>query len=103
MPVNSEGQIITRIYKVFLALLVLCLIQFSAGCSTVRTVYVPAPCPRLPAELLIPTPIPYPQMKDGRLTYGASLNWNDALLDALGSANADKAAIQQADNERTGK
>ncbi|WP_456085575.1 Rz1-like lysis system protein LysC [Limnobaculum zhutongyuii] len=64
---------------------------------------MPATCPKIPAELLSPTPIPYPQMTGKRLTFGESTNWNDALLEALGSANADKAAARRAERERSGE
>nr|WP_254902595.1 hypothetical protein [Lonsdalea britannica] len=37
-----------------------------------------------------------------RLSWGESLEWNDALLDALDSANKDKAALMKADKSRKG-
>lgn len=35
-----------------------------------------------------------------RLTYGEVVEWSSMLLDALDSANKDKAAIRQADTAR---
>ena len=76
--------------------------MLSAGCSKKQTVYVPAQCPRLPAELYQATPVPEPRMAGKRLSWGESLEWNDALLDALESANKDKAALLKADGARAG-
>nr|WP_282610644.1 hypothetical protein [Pantoea ananatis] len=41
-------------------------------------------------------------MSGAHLTWGESLEWNDALLDALDSANKDKAALLKADGTRAG-
>ncbi|WP_428321300.1 Rz1-like lysis system protein LysC [Pantoea ananatis] len=63
---------------------------------------MPAQCQHLPAELLAPTVVPEPRMSGAHLTWGESLEWNDALLDALDSANKDKAALLKADGTRAG-
>ncbi|WP_420843484.1 Rz1-like lysis system protein LysC [Lonsdalea britannica] len=64
--------------------------------------YVPAQCLSLPAELFQATPVPEPRVMGKRLSWGESLEWNDALLDALDSANKDKAALMKADKSRKG-
>ncbi|WEA05654.1 MULTISPECIES: hypothetical protein [Pantoea] len=46
--------------------------------------------------------MPEPRMTGPRLSWGESLEWNDALLDALDSANKDKAALLKADGIRAG-
>ncbi|MFJ5161976.1 hypothetical protein ACIP6T_22655 [Pantoea sp. NPDC088449] len=46
--------------------------------------------------------MPEPRMVGKRLSWGESLEWNDALLDALDSANKDKADLQKADGVRAG-
>ncbi|MHC9060037.1 Rz1-like lysis system protein LysC [Pantoea sp. y20] len=76
--------------------------MLSAGCVKKQIVYVPAQCPRLPAELMQATAVPEPRMAGSRLSWGESLEWNDALLDALDSANKDKASLLKADSIRAG-
>lgn len=103
--VSRESVTVRRcahLWRVTVALLSLCLMMLSAGCSKKQIVYVPAQCPRLPAELLQATAVPEPRMTGPRLSWGESLEWNDALLDALDSANKDKAALLKADGIRAG-
>jgi len=100
--VKKTARRCVRHWRVTAAQLSLCLLMLSAGCSTKQTVYVPAQCPRLPAELYQATPVPEPRMAGKRLSWGELLEWNDALLDALDSANKDKAALLKADGVRAG-
>jgi len=87
-------------YRLIVVLLSLCLLLLSAGCSNTRTVYEPGQCVRLPAELLQPTPVPYPSIRGEHMSYGEATEWAYALLDALDSANKDKAALQKSETER---
>lgn len=108
MKKNVTGRKVKRaaprcamICRVTAALSCLCLLLLSAACSTVQRVTVPAPCLALPAEILQPTPVPYPPLSGEHLTYGETVIWADALLDALDSANKDKAAVLTIEKRRT--
>ncbi|MBD8169531.1 Rz1-like lysis system protein LysC [Erwinia persicina] len=102
--IGSRGRFVglrcERIYRVIGAPLSLCLLLLNVGCSTVRTVYVPGQCLRLPAELLQATPVPYPHLSGKHMLYGEALEWTDALIDALDSANKDKAAVLKIEQQR---
>lgn len=97
---SCAGQHYGRICRVIGVPLSLCLLLLNVGCSTVRTVYVPGQCLRLPVELLQPTPVPYPHLSGKRMLYGDALEWTDSLLDALDSANKDKAAVLKIEQQR---
>ncbi|WP_193311940.1 hypothetical protein [Rouxiella sp. S1S-2] len=45
--------------------------------------------------------MPYPPLSGEHLTYGEAVIWADALLDALDSANKDKAAVVTLEKRRT--
>ncbi|TDS93415.1 hypothetical protein EDF84_11167 [Erwinia rhapontici] len=102
--IGKKGSCAGRHYgltcRVIGAPLSLCLLLLNAGCSTVRTVYVPAQCLSIPGELLQATPVPYPHISGSRMLYGEALEWTDALLDALDSANKDKAAALKIERQR---
>lgn len=97
---RGAAQHSALIYKAIAVPLSLCLLLLNAGCSTVRTVYVPAQCLRMPPELLQPTPVPFPHLSGQRLLYGEALEWTDLLIDALDSANKDKAALLKIEQQR---
>ncbi|WFN95534.1 hypothetical protein [Edwardsiella ictaluri] len=78
--------------RAMIALVGLCLLSLLSGCVSTRTVYVPAPVPRLSIELTADTPVP---AVPDPLIWGASLDLNISLLSALGQCNADKAAIRR--------
>lgn len=99
---KKTGLSCGRQWRATAVLLSMCLLMLNAGCAKKQTVYVPAQCLRLPAELFQATPVPEPRRTGARLAWGESLEWNDALLDALDSANKDKAALLKADGERAG-
>ncbi|NNS09320.1 hypothetical protein LJN55_22610 [Erwinia rhapontici] len=44
--------------------------------------------------------MPYPHLSGSRMLYGEALEWTDALLDALDSANKDKAAALKIERQR---
>ncbi|WP_423241732.1 Rz1-like lysis system protein LysC [Pectobacterium versatile] len=66
------------------------------GCSTTRTVYVPAQCVPLPAEVdAADTGV---AASNCRLTYGQAVYWIDPLLAAIDEVNSRLADIRLAEN-----
>ncbi|WP_447875876.1 Rz1-like lysis system protein LysC [Serratia fonticola] len=69
------------------------------GCTTERIKYVPAPVVPIPASLTADCIPPLPGQP---LTYGASVLWNDQLLEVIENCNRDKADIRAIESTRQG-
>ncbi|WP_114195540.1 Rz1-like lysis system protein LysC [Edaphovirga cremea] len=67
------------------------------GCSTERIKYVPLPVVPIPANLTANCIPPLPEQP---FTYGASVIWNDRLLETIENCNLDKQAIRSIEASR---
>ncbi|WP_445081515.1 Rz1-like lysis system protein LysC [Martelella alba] len=68
------------------------------SCSTITTQYVKTPVTPIPASLTQQCPVSAPPSDP--LTYGAAVEWDEALLTDLQNCNVQLAGIRQIEAER---